>query len=72
MFRIIFIGFSIAIELEMSVDTNDDTNLDTILAEVGEFGKFQVITYLLFCIPNIIAATYAVNYMISANTLDYR
>lgn len=50
----------------------DDTNLETILTEVGEFGVFQITTYLLFCIPTILSASYAVNYMISANTLDYR
>lgn len=49
-----------------------DTNLDAILTEVGEFGVFQVFTYLLLCIPSAISATYVVNYMFSANTLDYR
>lgn len=54
-------------------DINNGWNIDSILTEEGEFGKFQVITYyLLICIPNIISATYGVNYMISANTLDYR
>lgn len=62
----------IDIAFKMIVDSSEDANLDTILTEVGEFGIFQVITYLLFCIPNIISAAYAVNYMISANTLDYR
>lgn len=50
----------------------DDTNLETILKEVGEFGIFQITTYFLFSIPTILSAAYAVNYMISANTLDYR
>lgn len=56
----------------MSVDVSDDSNLDKILTEVGGFGLFQIVTYILVCIPNILAATYEVNYMITANTLDYR
>lgn len=49
-----------------------DSNLDAILTEVGDFGKFQVITYLLICIPCAFSATMVVNYMFAANTLDYR
>lgn len=51
---------------------SDNNNLDAILTEVGEFGLYQVVTYILICIPNILSATYVVNYMISANTLNYR
>lgn len=58
--------------VKMSVDTSDDSNLDNILTEVGGFGLFQIVAYILVCIPNILAATYEVNYMITANTLDYR
>lgn len=49
-----------------------ESNLDAVLTEVGEFGLFQVITYLLICIPSALSATYVVNYMVSANTLEYR
>lgn len=56
----------------MSIDTGADSSFDVILNEVGQFGVYQVVTYLLICIPNILSATYAVNYMFSANTLDYR
>lgn len=59
-----------------SVDTNDvdidEANLDNILTEIGGFGRFQIITYMLICIPNIISAATYVNFMISATTLDYR
>lgn len=47
-------------------------DLDQIFAEVGEFGVFQIISYFLICIPNIFAATYIVNYALTANALDYR
>lgn len=56
----------------MSMDISTNANFDVILEEVGQFGLYQVVTYLLICIPNILSATYAVNYMFSANTLDYR
>lgn len=58
--------------VEMGVDTNGDSNLDAILTEVGGFGLFQIITYALICIPNIISAATYVNFMLSATTLDYR
>lgn len=56
----------------MSVDMSADSSLDTILTEVGGFGLFQIFAFALVCIPTILTATYEVNYMISANTLDYR
>lgn len=56
----------------MSVDLTADSSLDAILTEVGGFGLFQVATYFLICLPNILSASYVINYMISANTLDYR
>lgn len=49
-----------------------DSNLDVILTEVGEFGLFQIVSYLLICIPSALSATYVVNYMISASSLEYR
>lgn len=48
------------------------TELDTILTEVGEFGLYQVIIYFLLCIPSALSATFVVNYMFSANPLNYR
>lgn len=56
----------------MGVETSDDVSLDAILTEVGEFGLFHVLTYILICIPNIISSATFVNYMISATALDYR
>lgn len=55
-----------------SDNSDDDANLDNILREVGEFGIFQILTNLLICIPNLLSSTYGVNFMISADTLEYR
>lgn len=58
--------------LKMSVDLTAESDLDTIFAEVGEFGIYQIAIYMLICIPNALSATFVVNYMFTANTLDYR
>lgn len=49
-----------------------DSNLETALTEIGECGSFQVIYHLLICIPSALSAIYVVNFMISANKLEYR
>lgn len=56
----------------MSVDVTVEGNLDAIYAEIGEFGRFQIVTFALICIPNIISATFMVNYVFTANIMDYR
>lgn len=47
-------------------------NIDTIYAEIGEFGSFQIVSIFLICIPSLLSASYVVNYIIATNTLDYR
>lgn len=54
------------------MDLTAESDLDTIFAEVGEFGIYQIAIYMLICIPNALSATFVVNYMFTANTLDYR
>lgn len=56
----------------MTKETSANSIFDAVLEEVGQFGLYQVVTYFFICIPNLLSATYAVNYMFSANTLDYR
>lgn len=56
----------------MSEDVAANINLDRIYSEVGEFGLFQIITFALICIPNTVSAMYVVNYIFSANSMDYR
>lgn len=56
----------------MSGDKSSDSSLDDVLTEVGDFGFFQVYTFVLICLINFISAFSVVNYMISANPLDYR
>lgn len=56
----------------MSVDVASEGNLDALFAEIGEFGTYQIITFALICIPNIISATIMVNFVFTANIMDYR
>lgn len=49
-----------------------ENNIDFLFTEIGEFSVFQLITYLLICIPNAISATYVVGYIFTSSTLDYR
>lgn len=54
----------------MSVDISAD--LDDVFVDIREFGPHQMVTTLLLCALNILSGASVVNYMISANTLDYR
>ncbi|XP_055297915.1 organic cation transporter protein-like [Sitodiplosis mosellana] len=56
----------------MSVDVAAEGNLDVLSAEVGEFGLFQIVTFALICVPTMISSTYIVNYVFTANIMDYR
>lgn len=54
----------------MNVDHSAD--LDDVYTEIGEFGTHQMVTLLLLVVLNMLSASSAVNFMISANKLDYR
>lgn len=49
-----------------------DSNLETVLTEIGKCGSFQVVSHLLICISSALSAAYIVNFMISDNKLEYR
>lgn len=56
----------------MSIDISETSNLDSIFSEVGEFGIFQITSYLLIFIPNVLSSTFVIGYMFAAKSLDYR
>lgn len=56
----------------MGANKNADTIVDDVLTEVGDLGFFQVYTFLLIYLLNFLSAFSVVNYMISANPLEYR
>lgn len=47
-------------------------DLDSVLAEVGEFGKYQIFHFFLLSIMIILSAICAVDYIVTSSTLDYR
>lgn len=49
-----------------------DKHLDAILEEIGQFGKFQKINYLLIMIPLALSAAYKIGYIFTAGDLNYR
>lgn len=56
----------------MTLANPSENDIDFLFTEIGEVSAFQLITYLLLCIPNAVSAMYVVGYMFTANTLDYR
>lgn len=57
--------------VKMSIDFGVDP-VDDILAEIGDFGSYQIFTFALLSFLQILTGASTVNYMISANILDYR
>lgn len=50
----------------------DKNDLDSVLHEVGEFGKHQIFQFFLIALPIIFASVYAVEYIVTSSTIDYR
>lgn len=46
--------------------------LDAILQELGQLGKFQVKNYILIAIPIALTACFSLNYIFTAGQLEYR
>lgn len=47
-------------------------NFDVILNELGEFGRYQKINYLLMCVPLALSAMYGMSYVFTAADLEHR
>ena len=50
----------------------NETTLDSILVRIGQFGKFQILIFLLICIPMMFNAIFSVTYVFTASTVTYR
>lgn len=55
-----------------SDDTDSQHDLDYVLIDVGEFGKYQILHFILMVLPIVLSATYAVEFIVSSSTDDYR
>ncbi|KAH8239680.1 hypothetical protein KR032_006727, partial [Drosophila birchii] len=49
-----------------------DCHLDAIIVQIGQFGRFQMINYLLLCLPIICNAFYSISYVFTASEVAYR
>lgn len=47
-------------------------DLDYVLNDVGEFGPNQIGHFILMILPIVLSATYAVEFIVTASTDDYR
>lgn len=54
-----------------SVDPEDVT-LDSILKYIGQFGRFQLIIFMLICLPMMFHAMFSVAYVFTAATVSHR
>lgn len=47
-------------------------DLDYVLNDVGEFGKYQIGHFILMILPIVLSATFAVEFIVTGSTDDYR
>ncbi|XP_067647016.1 organic cation/carnitine transporter 2-like [Eurosta solidaginis] len=52
--------------------TNVDRTLDNILVRIGQFGRFQLLNYVLLCIPMMFNAFCSISYAFTASTVVHR
>ncbi|XP_017049195.1 organic cation transporter 1-like [Drosophila ficusphila] len=50
----------------------EENQLDAIIVEIGQFGRFQITNYLLLCLPIICRAFYSISYVFTAGEVSYR
>ncbi|XP_066992268.1 solute carrier family 22 member 4 [Anabrus simplex] len=49
-----------------------ETDLDKILEELGQFGRFQIVSYVLISIPMIFVVISGTSFVFTSGDLDYR
>lgn len=61
-------------QIEPEIPNQQNVDLvDVILRDLGgTFKKYQIINYILFCIPFALSGTFALSYVFTALNLDYR
>lgn len=56
----------------MKKATEKEFDIDTILLEVGEFGRYQIKNFILICIGIIVLSEMSLTYVFTAGILQYR
>ncbi|KAH8372352.1 hypothetical protein KR093_011190, partial [Drosophila rubida] len=51
---------------------SEDNSLDAILVRIGQFGRYQIINYVLLCVPMVFNAFFSISYVFTASTVVHR
>lgn len=54
------------------ISDNDDIDLENVISELGAFGKFQQIIYILTFLPIILDSCLCLSYVFTTSQLEYR
>ncbi|XP_001352880.2 organic cation transporter protein [Drosophila pseudoobscura] len=52
--------------------SDEDNSLDAILVRIGQFGRYQIINYVLLCVPMLFNAFFSISYVFTASTVVHR
>lgn len=54
-------------------ESSDSDLVELILKDIGgTFNKFQILNYILFCLPFALSGSFGLSYVFTALNLDYR
>lgn len=57
----------------MSAKKDESTvDVDVIFTEIGEFGKFQIVYFILICLPIALSIAFMYNFIFTSAGMDYR
>ncbi|XP_017049194.1 organic cation transporter protein-like [Drosophila ficusphila] len=59
-------------DVEVDPNSTEENQLDAIIVEIGQFGRFQISNYLLLCLPIICNAFYSISYVFTAGEVSFR
>lgn len=57
---------------KMKKITGKEFDIDMILVELGEFGRFQIKNFILICIGIVVLSEMSLTYVFAAGILQYR
>lgn len=58
--------------IKTSSDDNKELDLEAVLSDLGDFGKFQAIIYSFTILPILLISGLGLSYIFTAGQLDYR
>ncbi|KAH8404444.1 hypothetical protein KR222_002044, partial [Zaprionus bogoriensis] len=59
-------------ERQAEASASEDNSLDAILVRIGQFGRYQIINYVLLCVPMVFNAFFSISYVFTASTVVHR